>query len=161
RLFERPNNLWHGNSYVLGIVWEWTEDCWDVTYKGAPKAGSAWRTGECGRRVVRGGGVRGRPGGPAPPFASGGVLTSGARPPGRRIGCTVPTGRLRQGCPSRRADVGNWDMQLNCGRGRAVHSVRGSPPAGLRDLNHFYGIGFTPRSRYERHCVRARVFSTA
>ena len=40
---------------VLGNVWEWTEDCWNDDYSGAPAEGSAWRLGECSRRVLRGG----------------------------------------------------------------------------------------------------------
>ena len=38
-----------------GNVWEWTQDCWNGSYKGAPGDGSAWLSGECGRRVLRGG----------------------------------------------------------------------------------------------------------
>jgi len=40
---------------TVGNVWEWVEDCWNESYGGAPADGSAWRTGDCGRRVVRGG----------------------------------------------------------------------------------------------------------
>jgi len=40
---------------MLGNVWQWTADCWNGNYAGAPRDGSAWTTGECGRRVVRGG----------------------------------------------------------------------------------------------------------
>ena len=38
-----------------GNVREWTHDCWNGSYRGAPTDGSAWERGECGRRVVRGG----------------------------------------------------------------------------------------------------------
>ena len=38
-----------------GNVWEWTQDCWNDSYKGAPSDGSAWLSGDCGRRVLRGG----------------------------------------------------------------------------------------------------------
>ena len=38
-----------------GNVWEWTQDCWNGSYKGAPGDGSAWLSGECGQRVLRGG----------------------------------------------------------------------------------------------------------
>ena len=38
-----------------GNVWEWVEDCWNRSYAGAPSDGSAWRSGECSRRVLRGG----------------------------------------------------------------------------------------------------------
>ena len=40
---------------VHGNVWEWVEDCWSDSYHGAPSDGSAWESGNCGRRVVRGG----------------------------------------------------------------------------------------------------------
>jgi len=39
----------HGNAM------EWVEDCYHETYAGAPSDGTAWLTGECGRRVLRGG----------------------------------------------------------------------------------------------------------
>jgi formylglycine-generating enzyme required for sulfatase activity len=44
-----------GLSDVLGSVWELNEDCWNETYLGAPNDGSAWTTGKCERRVMRGG----------------------------------------------------------------------------------------------------------
>ena len=40
---------------VHGNVWEWTEDCWNGSYRGAPADGSPWGAGDCGRRVWRGG----------------------------------------------------------------------------------------------------------
>ena len=40
---------------VHGNVWEWTQDCKNWDYHGAPEDGSAWETGDCGNRVVRGG----------------------------------------------------------------------------------------------------------
>lgn len=40
---------------MIGNVWEWTQDCWKGNYKGAPGDGKAWESGDCGRRVVRGG----------------------------------------------------------------------------------------------------------
>ena len=42
----------HGNE------WEWTEDCWNGNYSGAPTDGSAWTKGNCLRRVARGGSWR-------------------------------------------------------------------------------------------------------
>ena len=38
-----------------GNVGEWVEDCWNSSYAGAPTDGSAWRSGNCESRVVRGG----------------------------------------------------------------------------------------------------------
>ena len=40
---------------VLGNVWEWTQDCWNVGYGGAPADGRAWESGDCSQRVLRGG----------------------------------------------------------------------------------------------------------
>ena len=38
-----------------GNVHEWVEDCWNDSYVGAPTDGSAWMSGDCDRRVIRGG----------------------------------------------------------------------------------------------------------
>ncbi len=47
-------NPW-GLYQVHGNVWEWCADCWNDNYHNAPTDGSAWATGDCGRRVLRGG----------------------------------------------------------------------------------------------------------
>lgn len=49
----KPNSF--GLYDVLGNVWQWTEDCWNDNYDGAPSDSAARQTGNCGRRVVRGG----------------------------------------------------------------------------------------------------------
>ena len=46
---------------VLGNVWEWTQDCWNAGYGGAPVDGRAWESGDCSRRVLRGGSWYGTP----------------------------------------------------------------------------------------------------
>ncbi len=40
---------------VHGNVWEWTADCWNASYDGAPTDGAAWRGGDCDSAPVRGG----------------------------------------------------------------------------------------------------------
>ena len=40
---------------VHGNVWEWVEDCWNDSYAGAPRDGSAWMSGYCSSHVLRGG----------------------------------------------------------------------------------------------------------
>jgi formylglycine-generating enzyme required for sulfatase activity len=44
-----------GLSDMLGNVWQWVEDCWNESYVGAPADGRAWSTGDCSKRVLRGG----------------------------------------------------------------------------------------------------------
>ena len=54
-------NAW-GLHDVHGNVWEWTEDCWNGSYDGAPDDGGAWTSGDCSRRVLRGGSWFSQPG---------------------------------------------------------------------------------------------------
>ena len=54
-----PDGSFQPNRFGLfdmhGNVWEWTQDCWNETYSGAPSDSRAWTTGDCSRRVFRGG----------------------------------------------------------------------------------------------------------
>jgi formylglycine-generating enzyme required for sulfatase activity len=47
-------NRW-GIYQAHGNVWSWVEDCWHDTYNEAPVDGSRWTSGDCSRRVLRGG----------------------------------------------------------------------------------------------------------
>lgn len=49
----RPNAF--GLYDTAGNAAEWVQDCWNVSYRGAPRDGSAWTTGDCSLRVLRGG----------------------------------------------------------------------------------------------------------
>jgi formylglycine-generating enzyme required for sulfatase activity len=40
---------------MVGNVWQWVEDCYQRNYDQAPSDGSAWTTGDCAERVIRGG----------------------------------------------------------------------------------------------------------
>jgi formylglycine-generating enzyme required for sulfatase activity/serine/threonine protein kinase len=65
-----PNQF--GLYDMHGNVWEWTQDCWNESYSGAPSNGRAWQRGDCKKRVMRGGA-----------WANGsGVLRSGNRKQG-------------------------------------------------------------------------------
>jgi formylglycine-generating enzyme required for sulfatase activity len=48
-----PNNF--GLYDMHGNVSEFTQDCWNNNYSGAPQDGSAWTVGNCSMRVLRGG----------------------------------------------------------------------------------------------------------
>lgn len=50
---KQPNGL--GLYDMSGNVFEWTEDCWNPDYDNAPSNGSAWLSGNCKERVLRGG----------------------------------------------------------------------------------------------------------
>jgi sulfatase modifying factor 1 len=56
----QPNNF--GLYDMLGNAWQWSNDCWTENYSGAPSNGTAWKIGDCGWRVVRGGSCYGIPG---------------------------------------------------------------------------------------------------
>jgi formylglycine-generating enzyme required for sulfatase activity len=49
----RPNGF--GLFDTSGDAAEWVEDCWNESYRGAPADGSAWTSGQCAQRVLRGG----------------------------------------------------------------------------------------------------------
>ncbi len=82
-----------------GNVWEWTEDCWHYDYNGAPSDGSAWTSGECGQRVLRGGSWLGHPwslrsAGRSGYDSGGRILNSGLRVARTLTPCSMTAGRL-------------------------------------------------------------------
>ena len=52
----KPNPF--GLHDMNGGVAEWVADCWNASYAGAPGDGSAWTSGNCRERVLRGGSWR-------------------------------------------------------------------------------------------------------
>ena len=140
-VFTAPVGTFAPNGFglfdVLGNANEWTADCWNPGYGGAPVDGGARSTGECGLRVVRGGGWSDTPGalraanrsaGPADlrvgysgirvarTIESGGTIASDAGdavPVTARSGCSEGLGRIGSVGVSRE---GAWD-----GSCRSVH----------------------------------------
>ena len=53
-------NPW-GLHDMFGNVWEWTQDCWNPDYTDAPLDARARTTGQCSKRVNRGGGWTNHP----------------------------------------------------------------------------------------------------
>jgi formylglycine-generating enzyme required for sulfatase activity len=56
--FTSPAGSFPANAFGVydmhGNVYEWTADCYNDNYVGAPSDGSAWLTGECTARRIRG-----------------------------------------------------------------------------------------------------------
>jgi formylglycine-generating enzyme required for sulfatase activity len=55
----KPNAF--GLHDTVGNVWQWVQDCYHNDYSAAPADGSAWISGDCSFRVVRGGSWSGNP----------------------------------------------------------------------------------------------------
>jgi sulfatase modifying factor 1 len=58
--FTSPGGTFPPNRFglhdMMGNAWEWTEDCWNPTHDGAMPDQKPRVTGDCEKRVVRGGG---------------------------------------------------------------------------------------------------------
>jgi len=58
--YTSPTGSFQPNRFGLydmhGNAAQWTQDCVNQNYKGAPSDGSTWMSGDCSQRVLRGGG---------------------------------------------------------------------------------------------------------
>lgn len=58
-LYTAPVDSVPANAFglhsMLGNVWEWVEDCWEESHAGRPADGAARTTGDCNRKIMRGG----------------------------------------------------------------------------------------------------------
>ena len=72
-----------------GNVWEWVQDCWNGSYQGAPTNGSAWESGDCSQRVLRGGSWYYRPRGLRSAYRSWNFTTSRYMLNGFRVARTI------------------------------------------------------------------------
>jgi sulfatase modifying factor 1 len=58
-VYTSPVGTYQPNPWGLydmaGDAWQWTADCWNNSYAGAPADGTAWTTGDCALRPYRGG----------------------------------------------------------------------------------------------------------
>jgi formylglycine-generating enzyme required for sulfatase activity len=58
-LYTSPVGSFPANRFglydMIGNVWQWTADCGNDTYAAAPNDASAWTTGDCSTRIIRGG----------------------------------------------------------------------------------------------------------
>ena len=84
----RPNGF--GLYDVIGNVWEWTEDCYHETYRGAPADGSVWNDDQCSGYVLRGGGLYGDPQGARSAFRVGDIPGFRGDDLGFRVARTLP-----------------------------------------------------------------------
>lgn len=58
-VYTSPVGSFEANDFelhdMLGNAWQWTDDCWNANYEGAPSNGAVWNSGDCKSRVLRGG----------------------------------------------------------------------------------------------------------
>ena len=83
----KPNAF--GLYDMAGNVWQRVQDCYHEDYEEAPADGSAWTSGDCGYRVVRGGSWGGIPQNLRSATASGSPPTTGSA-----LSASVSGGRL-------------------------------------------------------------------
>jgi formylglycine-generating enzyme required for sulfatase activity len=91
--YTSPVGSFAANAFDLydmqGNARQWTEDCYHDNYAGAPSDGSAWTTGDCSRRVLRGGSWSVDPGELRAAFRVRGTAAFRSRNDGFRVGRTL------------------------------------------------------------------------
>ena len=91
--YTSPVGSFAANAFGLydmqGNARQWTEDCYHDNYAGAPSDGSAWTTGDCSRRVLRGGSWSVDPGELRAAFRLRGTAGFRSRNDGFRVGRTL------------------------------------------------------------------------
>jgi formylglycine-generating enzyme required for sulfatase activity len=91
--YTSPVGSFAANAFGLydmqGNARQWTEDCYHDNYAGAPSDGSAWTTGDCSRRVLRGGSWSVDPGELRAAFRLRGTAAFRSRNDGFRVGRTL------------------------------------------------------------------------
>lgn len=83
-----PNGF--GLYDMHGNVSEWVEDCWHDSFQGAPADGSAWTTGTCDERGLRGGSWNAQPRHSRSAMRAGGAADLRSTSIGFHIGKSLP-----------------------------------------------------------------------
>jgi formylglycine-generating enzyme required for sulfatase activity len=91
--YTSPVGSFQPNSFGLydmhGNAGQWTEDCYHEKYDGSPSDGSAWTSGDCTSRVLRGGSWNYRPRILRAAFRGGVTSVSRSNVNGFRLGRTL------------------------------------------------------------------------
>jgi formylglycine-generating enzyme required for sulfatase activity len=95
-----------------GNVWEWVEDWRNDSYNGAPTDGSAWTSGDCNHRMVRGGGWHF-----FPQHLRSAPQRGHRRRPGRELGHPYRADAYPLSLYIHRADVSFWVRRRRLTRG--------------------------------------------
>jgi formylglycine-generating enzyme required for sulfatase activity len=93
-----------------GNAREWVEDCYNETCDGAPADGRTWATGDCSRRVNRGGSWNNKPANVRSAKRNRNEATNRNNKPGFRVASTPDAGAVAftdaagvRGCVQRRS----------------------------------------------------------
>ena len=76
---------------MLGNVFEMVEDCWHESYDGAPQDGTPWTTGECSKRILRGGSWGSKPSSVRSAYRGSGLPNSKSFVAGFRVARDIET----------------------------------------------------------------------